>query len=299
MTEFRERAVRFGPGGSLAGVLTVPLHAGAVAVPAVVILTAGVIHRVGPNRMHVRLARELARRGHLVLRFDLSGVGESDARADEPELERAIDRDIGDALSFLELECAVTSVVFFGMCSGANNALRYAATDTRVLGLAITDPAAFRTPWFYVVHYAQSLTRLESWLNIITGRHPLIRRVLRRWRNVPPPAPTFSAAFPNPTREQVDASLTVLATREVDTLMVFTGGVKEQYNYGAQFRDTFPHHARSGRVAVHFVPGADHTFSSELSKATLLTLVTEWLPRFRGRVRAPRHSPAGIVAQYG
>ncbi|HEY5972738.1 MAG TPA: hypothetical protein VIT22_12400, partial [Pseudoxanthomonas sp.] len=42
----------------------------------VVLLNAGLIHRVGPFRLYVRLARELAESGFDVLRFDLPGIGD-------------------------------------------------------------------------------------------------------------------------------------------------------------------------------------------------------------------------------
>ena len=46
--------------------------------PWVVLLNAGIIHRIGPNRLYVQLARRLASRGHAVLRFDLAGIGDSE-----------------------------------------------------------------------------------------------------------------------------------------------------------------------------------------------------------------------------
>ena len=50
--------------------------------PAVIILNAGVLHRVGPHRLHVALARRLAARGLPALRIDLAGVGDSPGRGD-------------------------------------------------------------------------------------------------------------------------------------------------------------------------------------------------------------------------
>ena len=70
-----ERAVAFGK-SALSGIVTpasgTPQRTG------VVFLGAGILHRVGPNRMHVTLARALAAAGLPGLRFDFSGIGESD-----------------------------------------------------------------------------------------------------------------------------------------------------------------------------------------------------------------------------
>ena len=42
-----------------------------------VFLSAGLLHRVGPHGLHVRLARELAQMGFSSLRVDLAGTGDS------------------------------------------------------------------------------------------------------------------------------------------------------------------------------------------------------------------------------
>jgi alpha-beta hydrolase superfamily lysophospholipase len=77
----RESAAVFGSAGSLVGIVSEPSDGpGRAGLPGVIFLNSGVIHRVGPNRMYVRMARDLARQGFVAFRFDLSGVGDSPAR---------------------------------------------------------------------------------------------------------------------------------------------------------------------------------------------------------------------------
>src|ERR1044072_1198890 len=45
--------------------------------PTIVFFNAGMIHRIGPNRIHVKLARKLSNEGYDVFRFDLGGQGDS------------------------------------------------------------------------------------------------------------------------------------------------------------------------------------------------------------------------------
>src|SRR5690349_10977230 len=134
MKEYRERAVTFGPRGSIVGVVTTPPCSADPDLPTIVILNAGVIHRIGPNRLHVRMARDFAQSGYSVLRFDLSGVGDSESRRDEVDLERAVQRDIENALDFLVEEYGADSFVIAGLCSGAHNGFRFATQDQRVVG---------------------------------------------------------------------------------------------------------------------------------------------------------------------
>ncbi|TAK87061.1 MAG: hypothetical protein EPO12_01625, partial [Aquabacterium sp.] len=57
------------------GILTLP---DSPAASAVILLPAGLKYHVGPHGLNVQLARSLAAAGHLALRFDPLGVGESD-----------------------------------------------------------------------------------------------------------------------------------------------------------------------------------------------------------------------------
>ena len=101
VARYRELPVLLGRRKSLVGILTEPQQAaGARERPAVVILNAGIIHRVGPNRLHVQLARALAQAGVTVLRFDMSGIGDSPNRHDVLSPLEAAMADIREALDW-------------------------------------------------------------------------------------------------------------------------------------------------------------------------------------------------------
>jgi len=53
--------------------------------PVVVLLNAGLVHRVGPFRLYVPLARTLAAAGFPVVRFDQPGVGDAPNKDDPDE----------------------------------------------------------------------------------------------------------------------------------------------------------------------------------------------------------------------
>jgi hypothetical protein len=78
-----EEAILFGTQSSLVGVITdPPVARQGRRLPAFLLLNAGLVHRVGPNRLHVKIARMLAAMGYVVCRFDFSGVGDSSVRRD-------------------------------------------------------------------------------------------------------------------------------------------------------------------------------------------------------------------------
>src|ERR1700753_1815452 len=102
MKAIRENVFAVGPSKSLVAAVTEPAGTGTTTLPAVVILNIGIIHRVGHQRMFVILARELAARGYLVVRFDFGGIGDSERRTDNlPALEGCLD-DIRVVLNWLE-----------------------------------------------------------------------------------------------------------------------------------------------------------------------------------------------------
>src|SRR5882762_5277118 len=75
-TAMKERAIQFGPERRLIGILSLPSVVDPMR-PAVIVPNTGVEHRVGPNRLHIRLCRGFARLGFVSLRMDLSGMGDS------------------------------------------------------------------------------------------------------------------------------------------------------------------------------------------------------------------------------
>ena len=136
----RERDLRFGEHRHLSGIITEPRGS---ARGTCVLVTAGLTPRFGPFRLYAQLARRLASEGFLVLRFDLGGIGDSRQayaslplrRRTELELRAAVDQSYAGA----------GPLILGGLCSGAEDSVRYAALDARVTGLALIDPFGYPT----------------------------------------------------------------------------------------------------------------------------------------------------------
>ena len=114
--------------------------------PVVILLNAGVLHRVGPHRLHVNLARRLAARGITSLRLDLSGIGDSPSVPGARSFRESAVADTKAAMDQLAVELGAERFVLFGLCSGADNALATAEVDPRVVGVVVIDPPAYVTP---------------------------------------------------------------------------------------------------------------------------------------------------------
>jgi dienelactone hydrolase len=274
-----EHAVVFPESGSLVGVFTVAEESGDRKRPAVIFLNAGLLHRVGPNRVYVRIARELARYGFSSLRFDLSGIGDSPPRTDGLPLRAASLRDVTDALDFLSATRGLSSFILIGMCSGADLAFRVALADARVVGAVLIDGFLYRTARSYVYDYTSRVWRLIflGWRELLTPGGPL-------WSNLPwsskktARATTGGGGRDIPSSSEADSALRELAARGVNLLIVYSEGLG--YNYQRQFTDVFPS-VPTDRVRVEYFKGADHMFTLLANQDRLVRAARDWIARFR------------------
>ena len=137
----KEIAILFGKTKTLVGIISDPPEPDqSKRLPAVILLNTGVIHRVGPNRLSVRMARNLAEEGFVVLRFDFSGIGDSQVRYDDLPFEESVDSEVQDAMDLLAEIRGVDRFVLMGICSGAANSFKTACLDSRVVGAVLINP---------------------------------------------------------------------------------------------------------------------------------------------------------------
>jgi pimeloyl-ACP methyl ester carboxylesterase len=278
-----EQALRFGDDNALSGVLT-EASAPSAGV-GVAILTAGVTHRVGPHRLHVSLARALSRRGFPTLRFDLSGVGESETASDQDSYEVRTDREVGAALDVLGARTRADRFVLGGLCSGSDNSLRAALREPRVVGVVLLEGYAFRSRGYLLDYYSRRLVRPETWRRLVHGRVSVRQALaglagIRLGRAEPADELDDAARFwrmPPPAR--IVADLRALASRGTEILFVYTRDSPAEYNFRRIIRPELHSEPLRGRVEVKTFRDTDHTFSPLALRSQLIELVTGWAER--------------------
>jgi pimeloyl-ACP methyl ester carboxylesterase len=290
----KEQALLLGPRRSLVGILTEG-EPSAPAGAAVVILNSGILHRVGANRMSVPLARALARAGHPVLRFDLSGLGDSDPRPDALSPLDATLADIGEALDTFAAARGIRRVILAGLCSGADHAVVYAARDPRVVGAVLLDPTVPATRRHRLNHYRGRLFRAESWLNVLRGTNPLWRELKRRLRRAEEARPSLEPSAAE-VRAYLAGAYSAALERDVRFLAVTTG---ERCSYREQLLDAFADVPFGERLRLEHFAGSDHTFAAEAARARLYRLVVEWAATVRCDGASAARRPGGGAAAGG
>ncbi|HVU51887.1 MAG TPA: hypothetical protein VHL80_14420 [Polyangia bacterium] len=277
----KERHVWFGATRSLSGILTEPEPPRAAG-PAVLLLNAGLLHRVGPNRLHVTLARRLAAAGLPVLRFDYSGLGESEARRDELAIEQSALREGMEAMEFLETSGVADRFVPMGICAGAENAQRLAREDERVVGAVLIDGYAYRTAGYHLREYARHLFSRRSWGRLLASPRAVGRTfgAVRAAAATPPERNPGGLDYerPFPPREACLAEMKEILARDVELYLIFTGGgMAEFYNHPRQLAETFPSLAGHRRLRHAFMKRADHTFTLCSHQEEVMASIEAWV----------------------
>jgi pimeloyl-ACP methyl ester carboxylesterase len=296
---FTEEPISFGPEGRLCGVITRPTgrRPGPLGV---IFLNVGSIHRIGPNRMYVRMARRWAAEGIASLRFDLSGLGESQPRAGQPEnvlyREDAPD-DVRAAMTALHERAGAERFLLAGLCSGAYVAYHSAQADARVAaqvlinpqtyrwraedGLKIQTRASFRSSRFY----NRAALRTETWKRLLRGEilvGAILRTLMsRNWAAVK----KRLLELVGRDATEVAHKLRQLSDRGTFSYFIFgadDGGIdalEEHLGTNARaLRDR-------ANVRHHVVDGADHTFSPMWAQLDLEKRLTEILQEVDAAVR--------------
>jgi alpha-beta hydrolase superfamily lysophospholipase len=92
---------------------------------------------------HVEIARELARSGIASLRFDLAGIGDSEASPHgTPHLYGALSEDMRAAIDWLHAH-GIRDLTVFGTYSGAYQAFHAAVSDRRIASIALVNQLCF------------------------------------------------------------------------------------------------------------------------------------------------------------
>ena len=150
----------------LRGVLATPADGPQVGAPlAAVLLNAGSIRRIGPNRMWVETARRWAGRGIPTLRIDMLGLGDSDGDGsgyvnNSEFYKPAMSEQVSSALDALQGSGVDGPFFVAGLCSGAYWAYHAALADARVQALGLINLWAFE--WSEEVHAARDRDRAKT-----------------------------------------------------------------------------------------------------------------------------------------
>ena len=257
-TRFLESSHVFGEG--LIGIL----HAGAAIASqetAVILLNAGMVHRIGPHRGSVELARAVAGAGFPVFRYDQSGLGDSPVSR-QVSAERRHE-ELKAAMELVNARTGATRFVVGGICSAADDAFHLATLEPRVQGVLLLDGLAYRTPGYWLRHLPPRVfnpVKLWNWWRSRSHAQPGMEN-FRDW----------------PSRQDAIAAVKGMVSRDVRMLFVFTGGAYRYFNHAGQLPAALGGAIESRQVSSEYWPDCDHTFYLKRDRSRLQQRVISWL----------------------
>jgi hypothetical protein len=274
----RERIAVFGERQSLIGIVSEPESAMATSDSAAVILiNSGLLHRVGPNRLYVKIARNLASAGFVVMRFDLSGIGDSQ-RIHNLSPEASAIQDTKIAMNFLWKTRSIQFFILIGICSGADNSFQTAINDARVVGLVMIDGFSYQTVGYIFNSYFKLLLNLKSWQRLITGKSDIWRFLIKSLiRRNSEGSDEMNPIWPVPEEKQVLAGIKCFAERKVELCLIFSQGGAAHYNYQKTFRKKIQSLAKSNLLQTQVFKHTDHLFSPLHVQKKLIDILHDWV----------------------
>jgi len=276
----KEEIVKMGPDGSLFGILTHAVKSDSIKPNdiCVLMLNSGLIHHVGPHRLHVDLARELATKGVYAVRADLSGIGDSLPRPDDVPAAQLAAQEPREMLSFLE-GMGFRHFVIFGICSGAKHALLAIEEGDRIDGLVLvnqetTGDNTELAERVSTQHYLKrSIWSTSAWLNLFTGRvrYGLLFKSLGRalWRKI--------IGFGKNNKKMVDPlrnELTLVLEHKSRLLVFFSD---RHATLAASLKEGLSDVISSGKLELAIYPDTDHLFTDKKSHDLLIKHVCRWV----------------------
>jgi len=254
------------------------------------------------------MAQSFAAIGFTVLRFDFSGLGDSEGENEEAtltdlynaiQLGKYID-DTLDALDWLEEKYDITHFILAGLCGGAITGLHAGAKDSRVVGLiALGMPVILDGPnldrRLYLTPHQITLNRgsfirkaanFDAWKRLLLFKSdfkliylsfiaPLLKKLSREWKSGAEISANGRPDNLNPTfqpafLEFIKNGKILFVFGESDKLLWdFREKFMQRYHYTEKF---FKH-----AIEIKIIPDANHILSFDTWTREMLQTVLHWL----------------------
>ncbi len=293
----------------LFGVTTKPLHGAdrstRGARHAVLMLNAGAVHHIGPNRLYVALARRLADQGIASLRLDIAGIGDSRAATMDRENivypPGAID-DVQRAITFLQRDYQEVSVL--GLCAGGYHGFKAAVAGALVQRAVIINPLTYfwsegmslDRPEAAVVgqaqDYQESMLSLDKWRKVLRGdvdvryvANVMSRRLQQRAQHT---SRELVRRFGIRWGDDLGYEIATTSKRGIALNFVFAKGDPGLAMLHEQAGRAVRQALHNGTVTIDVISGADHTFTACWTHELLLTTLMQRLVPTSATARGAR-----------
>jgi hypothetical protein len=262
------------------GVLSLPPDDAKTRDAAVVILSAGLLHRVGPFRLNVDLARCLATAGFATLRLDQAGRGDS-TRSEGLTSQETVQQELLAAGELIKTRTGIEKLIVVGLCSGADDALASIEFHENIMGIILLDGFAARTWRYFVTYYMSRLGSPARVMKILGAR---VRRLRTRIAGTSTGGEVGLAELSGvrdfPDLASARKAFGHLFERGGIALCIFTNGVGDYYCQHGQLRSNLGLDKNDDRLTEVFYPEANHTYPTVAHRKRMVRLAVDWCDQY-------------------
>jgi exosortase A-associated hydrolase 1 len=219
--------------------------------------------RIGAHRGMAKLAKDVARAGHPVFRFDRRGIGDSEGKNGGF---RSSGPDIAAALTCFRAQSPqITHIVAFGNCDAATAlALHGVAVDARVLAnpWVIPSTAEMPPPAAIKDRYARRLRDPEAWKALLTGKIDLQKLAKGLGR--------LAAVKPAQADSLADKTVSAIEASSTPTVILLASGDATAIAFADVWRN-------DPTIPVERIDSASHSFADDAAYARLLSVLASAL----------------------
>lgn len=300
-------------GNTLLGILHHPIGANGVTNRVGVnLLNPGLKNRVAPNRLYIKIARALAKKGYYVLRMDPEGIGDSEGEIPEDlvvdiwgDIQQG--RFVQDVLvmnHYFMKRCVLDHLVLMGSCGGAITALLVAEKDPSVDSLVLVDipvilssKKTISEDYLKIIevddgyrssltsYYFRSIFDPRRWLRVLgmkSDYRAIVKVIVMKWKELfkdnGPEGKIQKPRISNMNLHLIRAFNHVMAG-EVRVLFLCAEKDADTKIFYKEFQQVYlkPGNLYQGKYAIHEIKEANHIYTLTKSQDRLINSISEWM----------------------
>lgn len=274
----KEVALKIGSPTPLAAIASVPDNFDKDK-PALIIFNSGVMHHVGTCRLSVKIARQAAETGFLALRFDFSGIGDSEARRGALSFQESSVKESKEIMDYLQEKKGISKFIVYGLCSGADASYEIAQIDERIIGMAQIDAYCYTNFKWMINRYVKRAMLPSMWPKIVRRLTEIAVTLFQQNKKQSSSSenmemPSYIRVFP--PKEEVSAAFRNIVRRDIAIYTIFTGDMIE-VNYQNQFRDVFSEIDFKDLLREAYYPEVEHIVTSPYYQKKISDDLSAWI----------------------
>jgi len=294
-SEFNEEVVSISSSQNIFGVLSTPIIDDREKI--LVFINTGASHHAGPNRIHIDVARMLAKQGISTLRIDLSNLGDSSEsyEIDPPEEYPATATDdILLILTYLKTNLSNKQIVLCGISAGAHNIFHAALEPSceNLCNIILINPETFYwkpdqtifssgNPQTEIneIYYRKQIFNYKKWFALIINPTKIYRTLQFLILLLIKKAKLFLlfalGALNIHIKSTLENDIIILANKDIGITLIYSQGDPGYKILMSQASRTIKNLANKNRYSSIQIPNADHTFSSIKSRKNLYMAISD------------------------